>query len=517
MNLRTLCFNIWKNKYERKGIASDYKPVFIRYIGVEDEQEYPKIIKTLYDRSKECEYSVFFDGDIPMQAEFDIINYVGNELKTMDVTNLKSQDITLFDNPQLNGIFLESIDTIVNLVIKQESFSNDSVRNNFILQLIVWTYLYIRPMSVKFRDDESPKCFYYGDIGRHQTYFLMMLYLMTFDVVYINPLKDGCWEETDTMHLSELHSDMHIMPVTPLKEIVENSEEISQENSITLQLQQEMDNTLFNGSGTFRPWQFTDGYTKAKFIKGTVFDVQSKYPEPAKVRDGFSVNGKTVTVPNLVYQINGAYSDMNEYEKFVRLCISAPNACVKNNGTASAYITGSINEQDRYQLAFCQNSDGTFDIEKVKELPFYPWAKYRDTLEDFMLKKINEALTSGIYNKSLSQQEQFDYICDILCMSEDIIRYIDGFDFTDKIPKIVVFLDGQATMDDKTLYILGYLAVIGMDVIIFSPAGLFSMDSVISKNKFNDVRLDEMRYDCTLDKIKQRGRKGLFAKIFGTK
>jgi hypothetical protein len=134
-----------------------------------------------------------------------------------------------------------------------------------------------------------------------------------------------------------------------------------------------------------------------------------------------------------------------------------------------------------------------------------------------MLKKINEALTSGIYNKSLSQQEQFDYICDILCMSEDIIRYIDGFDFTDKIPKIVVFLDGQATMDDKTLYILGYLAVIGMDVIIFSPAGLFSMDSVISKNKFNDVRLDEMRYDCTLDKIKQRGRKGLFAKIFGTK
>lgn len=142
MNLRTLCFNIWKNKYERKGIASDYKPVFIRYIGVEDEQEYPKIIKTLYDRSKECEYSVFFDGDIPMQAEFDIINYVGNELKTMDVTNLKSQDITLFDNPQLNGIFLESIDTIVNLAIKQESFSNDSVRNNFILQLIVWTYLY---------------------------------------------------------------------------------------------------------------------------------------------------------------------------------------------------------------------------------------------------------------------------------------------------------------------------------------------------------------------------------------
>lgn len=514
MSLRTLCLNIWKSKYDRQGISPEYKPVFTRYVGVKDAGEYPDILKTLYEKSKSCPYSVFFDRSIPLQAEFDIITYIGQELKTMDVRDLKSQDIVLFDSPDLNRIFLESLDYVVNLAIMQENFFNDSTRNDFILKLIVWTYSYIRPISLSFRDDFSPKCFYYGDITRHEIYFLMMLHLMTFDVVYLNPLRDDVWKQVDRQPISELVSGQQIMQILPLTDQIKNASGIQEEESVTLQLQREMEDTLLSGSGVYRAWQFRDGYTKPLFIRSTVIDLMNNYCEPSRVRDGFKVSGKVVTIPNYFFQIDGVYNDEEEYKKLVQMCISTPNTLVLED-CGRCLLGRDVEDDEKLKLTFCMLSDGTFDITEIKKLPFYPWDKYRDALEDFMLNKINDLFNDCMYKKKLSQEDKFSLICDVLKMNESVIKMADNFDYTDKIPKLVIFLNKEDFIDDRILYLIGYIVTLGFDVVIFSPSGLISIDSVFELKRFNNERLDTMRYDYTLEMAKRKKVKGFFQKIFG--
>lgn len=515
MSLKTLCFNIWKSKYDRQGISSEYKPVFTRYIGVDNLNDYPNVLKTLIEKAKDCPYAVFFDRTVPMQAEFEIITYVGAELKSMDVTNLKTQDIVLFDDVNLNKIFLEALDYVVNLALKQETFFNESARNDFILKLIVWTYSYIRPMSDKFEDSNSPKCFYYGDITRHEIYFLMMLHLMTFDVVYINPLRDENWKDVDKLPLSEAVVSQQIMQILPLEEQVRNASVIQEEQSVTLQLQREMEETLLSGSGVYRSWQFRDGNTKPLFIRSTVFDLLSNYAEPARVRNGFKVDGKLVTIPNYFFQIDGMYNDASEYHKLVQTCISTPNTLVLTD-KGDNLIKKDIDDSSKLKLAFCQFSDGSYDINELKKLPFYEWDKYRDALEDFILNKINELFKDCMFKKKLSQQDQFDLICDILMMDERIIKMADNFDYTDKIPKLVIFLNNEDYIQDRILYLIGFIVTLGFDVIIFSPAGLISIDSVFELSRFNNERLDTMKYDVTLDDVKKKPKgKGFLQKLFG--
>lgn len=516
MNLRTLCFSIWKSKYDRKGISSEYKPEFTRYIGVDDISEYPDILKTIYAKAESCPYAIFFDRSIPMQAEFEIIQYVGSELKTMDVRNLKSQDITLFADADLNNIFLESLDYAVNLALKHEKFFNESSRNDFILKLIVWTYSYIRPMSQHFEDSHSPKCFYYGDITRHEMYFLIMLYRMTFDVVIINPLRDAEWGDVDSDGLSTAVKSQQIMRIQPIAEIISTASEIDEEQSLTLQMQNEIDSTLFNGSGVYRAWQFRDGYTRAKFVRSTIFDLTNNYNEPARVRNGFRVDGKTVTIPNYFFQIDGIYSNVSEYAKLVNDCSTTPNTLVLTD-RGESLLGSDVSKGERLKLVFCEMADGSYDITELKKLSFYNWDKYRDTLEDFMLNKINELIKDCMFKTKMDKDLKQDITCDILMMNEKIVKMVDGFDYTDKIPKLVIFLENEDYISDRILYLIGYIVTIGFDVVIFSPAGLISIDSVFETKRFNSERLDTMKYDCSYNEITKKAQKGFFGRLFGGK
>lgn len=518
INLKNVALNIWKDKYDRKGIKTEYKPVFTRYIGVDNPNEYNDVLKTIYERSNQCPYSIMFDRSVPLKAEFEIITYVGQELKTMDVRNLKTQDIVLFDkNEELNKIFLEALDYVVNLALKQETFFNDNTRNDFILKLIVWTYSYIRPMYEKFEDSHSPKCFYYGDITRHEIYFLMMLHLMTFDVVYINPLRDEVWATVDTVGLSKLRSNPQILPIETLVSRIANAKVIDTEESVTLQMQQEMEDTLLSGTGVYRSWQFRDGDVVPLFIKSTVIDLVHNYDEPSRVRNGFKVEGKTVTVPNYLFQIDGLYRDKNEYYKLVQTCISTPNTLVLSD-RGESLITREIPDVDKFKLTFCRLSDGSYDINEIKKLSYYEWDKYRDSLEDFILKKINVLFKDCMFKKKFSQEDQFNMIADILSMNESIIKMADAFDFTDRVPKLVIFLDNEDFISDRVLYLLGFIFELGFDIIIFSPAGLISIDSVFELNRFNNERLEEMSYNCKLEEIKKKKKtsKGFFQKLFGS-
>ena len=105
--LKSTCFYIWRNKYERRISTGDFKPIFKRYIGVENKDNYDDILKTFSVKFEENKnLSLLFDGSIPMSGEFELINHINNELATMDIYNMQGQDIILFNDETITIIFV---------------------------------------------------------------------------------------------------------------------------------------------------------------------------------------------------------------------------------------------------------------------------------------------------------------------------------------------------------------------------------------------------------------------------
>lgn len=521
MTLKTLCFNLWKTKYERKGIHDKFIPEFARYIGIEDD-DYPNVLKTLQQKvTEDNTHSILFDCKIPTTTDINLIRNIQTDLLSMDVTHLSTQDITMFENPIVNKIFLESLEYTVNLAIKNENFINAGVRNNFIIQLMLYTFVNIRPLN--FDDinigDITYKCIYFGNINRLDIYFLIMLYHMTFDVIYINPLKNEYWDEIDTDHLSKLIEYQRIMPVSTLNTITQTASVIQINESMTLQFEQQLESELFTNTGLYKPWQLRGYNTAQMLIKGNTIDLNNNWNVPAKVRTGFNVTNNTVTIPHMFYKIDGVDANITDYKKTINICTQAETKLEINKEVESLLRNeNTLNQDAELQLAFCQLTDGSFSIDKLKTFEWYPFAQYSKEAQMLIINKLNELIKNPeILNKTnLQQPERLHIAATILNMRKEIQRLIDGFDFSSDIPKIIYYLPNESSIDYNDSIILALLALIGFDIVVFSPAGQSRLNEYIDSHYLCDIRLEKMNYTTSFNDFKTltKKSKGFLSKFF---
>lgn len=509
MELINIAHSMFRKNFERENNFSEIKPYFYRFIGVKNPNNYNNVLKTLENKCLENkEVSLVFDNELELKGEMELIQYIYNELGNMNIFNLSKEDITILDNQEANMKFLSALEYVVNLAIANENFFNDSVRNNFITKLIVWGYSYLK--SIKYDSDYTPKCVYYGNIEKHAIYFLLLLYKMGFDVLYINPLKEEFFQDIDKDNLSICEKCMGILSIDSFKERTAQGKVIENVESITKQIERDIRTELFTGTGMFMPWQFRSGYTKSILIDGIVEDIKSYWNEPAKVRQGFKVEGDTVSVPCFFYKIDGQYRDIVEYQKLVLLCTKSENTLFFNTGAISD--EGRVND-DMYQLMFCQLSDGSFDIEEIKKMPSYRFTKYSEEVQNLLLNKFNETVTrKDIFARELSKEEKLKLLVLILSMNEQIVRLVDNFDFTSSIPKISIYLNNEEGISNSMLMLLGYLHTIGIDIVIFNPSGLLNIDNVLNSSIVSKVRLENMSYDSHYKKI-LISKQGFFSRI----
>ena len=506
-------FELWKPIHVRKGIHDQFKPVFTRYIGVEKQDRYDDILATLAESIKtDPEHNLLFDNQIPMTADFTFINAIKYELSRMDMTQLASQDITLFQNPSLNQTFLSACETIVNLAFQQEAFPNDSVKANFVCKLLLYAHLHLQDLDYSNTAYQANHCFYYGTIGRHDIYFLKLLHLLNFDVIYINPLKDVPeWPSID--NTAALHKNTQILPIDSFQARAQKGQVLQESQSLTLTLEQNLTTDFLNQSGVYQPWQFRHGTTEPVFFNGSLIDLEQNWHQAARFRQGFKAHQKTVYVPHFFFEIEGEHRNKKDYLTLVDNCRKAPNTLVFTQDTS--FTNPLENPSDRFKLAFCQYSDGRFDPEKLKQLPFYAYGPYNDATENFMLHKINDVLTNThLFKQPLTKKEDiFDFVLMALTLIQPLVRCIDSFDFTDSLPKLMIVVEGDAHLTKAHSYLIGYLNQIGFDILILSPAGLSDLSTFFQAESFNSVRLDQIVYDQTLAELKPP-KQSLFSKIF---
>ncbi|WP_195245274.1 YceG family protein [Clostridium celatum] len=509
VNLKNITSYMFRTIYEREDSYRRFKPYFYRFIGVEDSSKYDDFIKTLESKcEEEKDKCIIFDGSIPLTGEMELIQYIFNELASMDVYSMAYQDITIFNDFEINLKFLKALDYVIPIACAKENFFNDNVRNNFITKLIVWSYSYVK--DIKYDSNINPKCIYYGNIQRHEIYFLIMLYKMGFDVIYINPLKEELWNEIETEGLSECVKSMGLLPIETFKEKAKRGKIIECFETITKQIQSDIEEQLFSNTGMYKPWQFRKGYTNSVLLDTILEDIYIYWNEPCKLRSGFKVEGNNVRVPCFFKKIDGMYNDEFEYQKLVKYCVSSQNTLVFNKKYFSEDIKFT---DDMYSLMFCQLSDGSFDIEEIKKLPIYKFSKYSEDIQNFLLKKFNETISrKDLFVNVLNKEEVLRLLVLVLGINEKIVRMIDNFDFTGQIPKIVIYLEDENVLAESMQMLLGYLHTVGIDIVIFNPSGLFNINNVIKETALNNFRLQVMKYDSKYNNLMNL-KQGVFSRF----
>ncbi|WP_343009798.1 YceG family protein [Clostridium celatum] len=509
VNLKNITSYMFRTIYEREDSYRRFKPYFYRFIGVEDSSKYDDFIKTLESKcEEEKDKCIIFDGSIPLTGEMELIQYIFNELASMDVYSMAYQDITIFNDFEINLKFLKALDYVIPIACAKENFFNDNVRNNFITKLIVWSYSYVK--DIKYDSNINPKCIYYGNIQRHEIYFLIMLYKMGFDVIYINPLKEELWNEIETEGLSECVKSMGLLPIETFKEKAKRGKIIECFETITKQIQSDIEEQLFSNTGMYKPWQFRKGYTNSVLLDTILEDIYIYWNEPCKLRSGFKVEGNNVRVPCFFKKIDGMYNDEFEYQKLVKYCVSSQNTLVFNKKYFSEDIKFT---DDMYSLMFCQLSDGSFDIEEIKKLPIYKFSKYSEDIQNFLLKKFNETISrKDLFVNVLNKEEVLRLLVLVLGINENIVRMIDNFDFTGQIPKIVIYLEDENVLAESMQMLLGYLHTVGIDILIFNPSGLFNINNVIKETALNNFRLQVMKYDSKYNNLMNL-KQGVFSRF----
>ena len=504
LSFNQLCFDIWNPNYERKGIKKEFKPIFTRYIGIPTTiEDYQNVLKTLVSNiEKNSTISIYFDNQIQFEANFNLINYINGELPKIDTNNIKNDDIVIFDK-SINQIFINSLNYVIQIADKIEHFSNQSIKNNFISKLIIWTYTYIK--NIDFTSDKNPKCIYYGNINRHEIYFLILLYRMTFDVIFINPLKSDYWNEIDIDKLSEEKKYNFIQPVKSLKEEIIKGHIIEYNESYLYQVEQQIDIELYT-DGIYKPWQLMNKYPIPITKKNSLIDLQNNWNQPAKVRDGFCVKNNDVYIPCFFMKINGENKERKEYIELVKQCMNA--SIIKIETTNKLFNNWNEYESQMFSLTFSQLNDGTFLIDDLKKLPFYNFSRFNKNIQNLLLEKMNEFIKEKKdYVITLEKNNLLRFVMNVLFLNEDIIRLINNFDYANDIPKLILFLENENTLSEDTILLLGYLHRIGLDILIFDPSGMFHMDYILSENFITNIRLDLMNYNETLENIKNEESK----------
>lgn len=510
-----LANTVWKTNFERASLSHEFKPSFCRIIGFEDEGEYNSILKFLYKKAEETESCVFFADEIPVSFDFDMLMSISSELSTMGLSNLEHADIIMFDSNEYNHAFLCALNHVTQSYESMYGFQNKSVKVDFITKLILWTYEYLRPIQDKLNESTSPTCLYYGSIGNHEKFFLYMLHLMCFDVLYINPLRDEMADFSRDICEMELINYPRIAASGSILDRINHAKDTNVARSTTVELMDEIQENIFNGSGVYRPWQLKDFVLHPLKRKLTIYDVTNNINEPARVRSGFATTKSTVEMPNIFFQFDGIPDELEEYTSLYESCVSSENKLLCTDLGAKFVDTAILSEEAMLQLVFCKSTASSYDIVELRKIPGYTWNRFNESIERKLVDALNRIFSDNVLSHSLSQEEEFSLVGKILSVPTEIIKMLDNYDYSRDIPKVIFFLENDYFILPKAIQVLSFIYELGFDIIIFNPSGLMSISSEINPDVFSSHRFDRMVYDMTIERLKSgKKSKGFFSFLF---
>ena len=533
-------------------LSSHRRPYFCQLTGLESESSYNDTLALFHEQLSGSDKGLIFNHGLSQPHDGFLIDPLMQKLSSMRIGDYVHEAINPTSSNSLTLKIREVLDKLTKLALSKEHFPDETPLHGLIAQLIVWCNLYVDGLN--FNDAVRPKCLFYGPTTRYEAYFLMLLAQIGVDVFYFNPTNDTTLNEIDENNLCEtivLGAPCSVF--IPYEACIKNAacikgttctqnaaylpKEIIIEKVTTYakQATDELEQILYQDTGIYKPWQFSNGTTRPIFMESVIEDTLTYWNEPAKLRPGFKTTDKIVHTPIFFTKINGVYKDVNNYYTLVQTLKSAKNfifyesphlasvgfgqsQAIRYHNIPASYTRplSNFNPKDLDGLASCLNADYTIQRDRVRQHALYQKMKtLRSDVQEFILSKLEETFLLDSLNFfcfPLTDEKKAQLMATIFTAEERLLHLIEGYDFTSDIPKIILYINSKELFYEEDALLLGLLHRMGLDVLLLSPNGASTIEQMISSSFINDIKLDVFVQDLPL-KIPTKKR-SFFSKLF---
>lgn len=269
-------------------------------------------------------------------------------------------------------------------------------------------------------------------------------------------------------------------------------------------------------SGCYRKWQFADYKIKVDTLKTTYDEIILLGKQEAMIRPGWNIGIREVSIPNLFSKVNGVHEDIKLYREEVNLLVEE-----KDTVFFKKFPLYKKKYKKNVSKAFFQMSDlnGNLDKEELLTSQYWKYKKLNPAMQDMMADKIIElckipslwkfdnfkvkvklSLIDRIkaFLLSLSNKEEKDRsdmrlstFAVLTNLDDELIDLLKGFDYPYKVPKIIVYNNNKGKgMGFGDALTLVFMNLLGVDIIIFNPAGASDIENYVKEGYYDVHRLE---------------------------
>lgn len=471
-----------------------YYNMFVKMTGVEDKNNFMnELFKwKLKLSSSEREVLIIEDGiHNPDGLEVQQIKKKLHQ-NSIELINELSNNISFKQNSELELLLKKAF---IELMTENKDERLQKLSNSGVI-LLCWINRYISVLFKKIDLKKYPVFIYYGSCkNENEKLFIRLLARIPVDVIIFCPDKTLECSINDKLLLEEINEFS-----IPLGKFPKKLENINF-GTTAYNAERDLDSLLYQDSGLFRQNQFKNAIPVT--LKTTYEEIGILWNQEAKYRQNFEILTDRVMVPVICSKICGVPNkDKNNYWKIIEQFLQPEGIFIKN--------LPYINEKNKKTLgqsvvSFIKNKK--IQVETIKKHPSYNYKFIRDEMQNYIFEKAQQLLDSGIIPGTFSNGIEFTILDTILNLDIEILRLIQKYDFTKKIPKLVIIDTTEQIGSKEDGIITAFLKFLGFDILLFVPTGYQSVDGHFEKNIFVKHQIGEYLYDMKIpvyDKEKKK-------------
>ncbi|MFY4775274.1 YceG family protein [Metabacillus sp. RGM 3146] len=395
------------------------------------------------------------------------------------------------EDPGLNRHLRSSFISVLNHFASShpDGLSNNQFRR-VIVDLVKWTWNHLYGWIAK-DNGEIPRVMWYGSASVSEQYFLYLLFVFGCDLILIHPEGDDVLPEADP----EQKAGSAIRFPGTHELIPFPKERPKRKSTVAYKATKEMEQVLHSDdSMLYKPWQFRNYSTTSITLKTTYDELFLLIKEQAFLRPNFEVSNKTVHIPAIFSKIMGISKNRKAYWAKLEELREFELSLVIRHFPFTRPVKG--NPQFHFKDAL--NKENRLDPEKMMASS---WWKYR-MLPSGLQHTIASAISNYIANPRLKRLDGesekglhyflFNHAMEI---PQSIINLLQNFDYAQYVPRIILYNNensGKLSRSDSAMLLL--LNELGLDIVIFNPAGYMDIEEFIDEKSFDIHWLDEMNH-----------------------
>ncbi|WP_462411947.1 YceG family protein [Neobacillus sp. Marseille-QA0830] len=374
--------------------------------------------------------------------------------------------------------------------IERDGLKNHELRR-ILVDIVKWSFNHLEPM-LKSADPEKemPKFLWYGDFKKSHQYFLFYLISLGCDMIIFHPegrdILDGYIHDPIFRHRYP-----NQMPPEPFP-----TERRNRKTTVAYRASREIESILNQeGSGLYKPWQLRD-YTPSSLTLRTTYDeLFILCKEMAMVRPEFEVKNGEVKIPSIFAKIQGVSKDRKGYWDRLHSLTQAENSLLIRQLPFTT--TGSSDFRFHYRNAL--GKDGLVDPNKIMKSHYWPYSFLPAGLQKGLAAAIRNICDNpGLKPLPMESLEEVPIylFTQSMFMQKSIIQMLEKFDYSQHVPKLIVFNNettGMLSRSDAALLLL--LNQFGIDIILYNPTGHNDIENYLAPGIFDNHWLEDVVFD----------------------